>query len=120
MKKIYKVRLCQEFNTICIFLPFIRFRDELIGRAEYIYAESKDEAIKIYNNKHPYENLNDVIRPYYEVFQVLNRKNPGFKYSYDINENMTFEELKYYAPSDMLLEYCKDRLYPINVVVDGE
>ena len=51
---------------------------------------------------------------------MLNKKNPGFKYSYDINENTTFEELKYYAPSDMFLEYCKDRLYPIDVVIDGE
>ena len=55
-----------------------------------------------------------------DEYYWLNKKDPNFDSYHYINGNMTFEELRHYAPSDMFLEYCKDRLYPINVVVDGE
>ena len=52
----------------------------------------------------------------------LNYTNPCFSYSLDteVVENMTLNEMKKYLTADDFLEYCKDRLYPINVVIDGE
>lgn len=38
----------------------------------------------------------------------------------EIVENMTLNGMKNYLTADDFLEYCKDRLYPINVIVDGE
>ncbi len=45
-----------------------------------------------------------------------------FSYSLDaeIVENMTLNNMKKYLIADDFLEYCKDHLYPINVVIDGE
>mgnify|MGYP004448614279 CR=1 FL=1 len=38
----------------------------------------------------------------------------------EIVENMTLNGMKNYLTADDFLEYCKDRLYPINMVIDGE
>ncbi|MDB6475416.1 hypothetical protein PMN51_17355, partial [Blautia wexlerae] len=50
----------------------------------------------------------------------LYKENPCFSYSLDaeVIENMTLNGMKNYLTADDFLEYCKDHLYPINVVID--
>lgn len=51
MKKIYRVRLCQEFNTINVLLPFLKSKDETLGEIEFIYAKNEQEAMNIYDSE---------------------------------------------------------------------
>lgn len=121
MKKIYRVQLALSFNTRNALLPFLKARDEILGKSEFIFASSDQEAINIYDSIH--EDAVSLWDDCYNVIhfpRILNKKDPNFDSYYYINGNMTFEELRHYAPSDMFLEYCKDRLYPINVIIDGE
>ena len=121
MKKIYRVQLALSFNTRNALLPFLKARDEILGKSEFIFASSDQEAINIYDSIH--EDAVSLWDDCYNVIhfpRILNKKDPNFDSYHYINGNMTYEELRHYAPSDMFLEYCKDRLYPINVVIDGE
>lgn len=142
MKKIYKVTLTQGFNAhkrketsfMDIFLDRTRYENEICyhhvtGGEKYIYAESEKQAKLLYEKRYPVSKIDYVIDLYYGTWAdgkhksfELYKENPCFSYSLDaeIVENMTLNYMKKYLIADDFLEYCKDRLYPINVVVDGE
>lgn len=142
MNKIYKVTLTQGFNAhkrkvtsfMDIFLDRIRYENEICyhhvtGREKYIYTESEKQAKLLYEKRYPVSKIDDIIDSVYGTWAddehegfKLYKENPCFSYSLDteVVENMTLNEMKKYLTADDFLEYCKDRLYPINVVVDGE
>ena len=141
MKKIYKVTLTQGFNAhkrketsfMDIFLDRTRYENKICyhhvtGREKYIYTESEKGAKLLYEKRYPVSKIDDIIDSFYgtwadeyEGFELY-KENPCFSYSLDaeVIENMTLNEMKKYLTADDFLEYCKDRLYPINVVVNGE
>lgn len=135
MKKIYKVTLIQGFNAhqrketslLDAILNRTRYKKEICyhqvtGREKYIYAESDKQAKLLYEKRYPVSKIDYVVDPYYGISFELYKENPCFSYSLDteVVENMTLNEMKKYLTVDDFLEYCKDRLYPINVIVDGE
>lgn len=135
MNKIYKVALTQGFNAhkrketsfIDIFLNRTRYENKIYyhtvtGREKYIYAETEKQAKLLYEKRYPVSKIDYVVDPYYGISFELYKENPCFSYSLDaeVIENMSLNEMKKYLTADDFLEYCKDRLYPINVVVDGE
>lgn len=142
MKKIYKVTLTQGFNahkrketsSMDIFLNRTRYEKEIcyhhvIGREKYIYTESEKQAKLLYEKRYPVSKIDSIISSFYgswddyehESFELY-KENPCFSYSLDVEviENMTLNGMKNYLTADDFLEYCKDHLYPINVVMDGE
>lgn len=141
MKQIYKVTLMQGFNAhqrkyswIDLFINRTRYENKIYyhtvrGREKYIYAESEKQAKSLYEKRYPVSKIDNIIDSFYgtwadgehELFELY-KENPCFSYSLDteVVENMTLNEMKKYLTADDFLEYCKDRLYPINVVVDGE
>lgn len=141
MKQIYKVTLIQGFNAhqrkyswIDLFINRTRYENKIYyhtvrGREKYIYAESEKQAKSLYEKRYPVSKIDKIIDSFYgtwadgehELFELY-KENPCFSYSLDaeIVENMTLNEMKKYLTADDFLEYCKDRLYPINVVIDGE
>lgn len=134
MKKIYKVTLIQSFNAhqrkyswTDLFINRTRYKNKIyhhtvIGREKYIYAETEKQAKLLYEKRYPVSKIDYVVDPYYGISFELYKENPCFSYSLDaeVIENMSLNEMKKYLTADDFLEYCKDRLYPINVVVDGE
>lgn len=135
MKKIYKVTLIQGFNAhqrketslLDAILNRTRYKKEICyhqvtGREKYIYAESDKQAKLLYEKRYPVSKIDYVVDPYYGISFELYKENPCFSYSLDteVVENMTLNEMKKYLTADDFLEYCKDRLYPIEVVIDGE
>lgn len=142
MKKIYKVTLTQGFNahkrketsSMDIFLNRTRYENEICyhhvtGREKYIYTESENQAKLLYEKRYPVSKIDSIISSFYgswddyehESFELY-KENPCFSYSLDaeVIENMTLNGMKNYLTADDFLEYCKDHLYPINVVMDGE
>ena len=141
MKKIYKVTLTQGFNAhkrketsfMDICLDRTRYENEICyhhvtGREKYIYTESEKQAKLLYEKRYPVSKIDDIIDSFYgacgdeyEGFELY-KENPCFSYSLDVEviENMTLNEMKKYLTADDFLEYCKDHLYPIEVVIDGE
>lgn len=142
MKKIYKVTLTQGFNahkrketsSMDIFLNRTRYEKEICyhhvaGREKYIYTESEKQAKLLYEKRYPVSKIDSIINSFYgswddyehESFELY-KENPCFSYSLDaeVIENMTLNGMKNYLTADDFLEYCKDHLYPINVVIDGE
>ena len=142
MKKIYKVTLTQGFNAhkrketslMDVFLNRTRYENEICyhhvtGREKYIYTESEKQAKLLYEKRYPVSKIDNIIDSFYgtwadgehESFELY-KENPCFSYSLDaeIVENITLNGMKNYLTADDFLEYCKDRLYPIEVVVDGE
>lgn len=141
MKQIYKVTLIQGFNAhqkkyswIDLFINRTRYENEICyhtvtGREKYIYAETEKQAKLLYEKRYPVSKIDYVVDPYYgtwaddehERFELY-KENPCFSYSLDTDviENMTLNDMKKYLSADDFLEYCKDRLYPINAVIDGE
>lgn len=134
MKKIYKVILIQSFNAhqrkyswTDLFINRTRYKNKIYhhtvtGREKYIYAETEKQAKLLYEKRYPVSKIDYVVDPYYGISFELYKENPCFSYSLDaeVIENMSLNEMKKYLTADDFLEYCKDRLYPINVVVDGE
>ena len=148
MKKIYKVTLTQGFNAhkrketysnqiLAIaraFLNRTRYEKEICyhhvtGREKYIYTESEKQAKLLYEKRYPVSKIDSIINSFYGSWDdyehksfELYKENPCFSYSLDteVIENMTLNEMKNYLTADDFLEYCKDHLYPINVVIDGE
>ena len=141
MKKIYKVILTQEFNAhkrketslMDVFLNRTRYENEICyhhvtGREKYIYTESEKQAKLLYEKRYPVSKIDNIIDYFYGAWGdeyvgfELYKENPCFSYSLDteVIENMTLNEMKNYLTADDFLEYCKDHLYPINVVIDGE
>ena len=142
MNKIYKVTLTQGFNAhkrkeksfIDIFLNRTRYENEIryhyvTGREKYIYAETEMQAKLLYEKRYPVSKIDNIIDSFYGTWAddehegfKLYKENPCFSYSLntEVVENMTLNEMKKYLTADDFLEYCKDRLYPINVVIDGE
>lgn len=142
MKKIYKVTLTQGFNAhkrketslMDVFINRTRYENEICyhhvtGREKYIYTESEKQAKLLYEKRYPVSKIDNIIDHFYgswvdyehEYFELY-KENPCFSYSLDteVIENMTLNEMKNYLTADDFLEYCKDHLYPINVVIDGE
>ncbi len=141
MNKIYKVTLTQGFNAhkrketsfMDIFLNRTRYENEICyhhvtGREKYIYTESEKQAKLLCEKRYPVSKIDDIIDSSYgawggeyEYFELY-KENPCFSYSLDaeVIENMTLNDMKKYLTADDFLEYCKDRLYPIEVVIDGE
>lgn len=140
MKKIYKVTLTQGFNahkrketsSMDIFLNRTRYENEICyhhvtGREKYIYTESEKQAKLLYEKRYPVSKIDSIINSFYgswddyehESFELY-KENPCFSYSLDaeVIENMTLNGMKNYLTADDFLEYCKDHLYPINVVID--
>lgn len=134
MKKIYKVTLIQSFNAhqrkyswTDLFINRTRYKNKIYhhtvtGREKYIYAETEKQAKLLYEKRYPVSKIDYVVDPYYGISFELYKENPCFSYLLDaeVIENMSLNEMKKYLTADDFLEYCKDRLYPINVVVDGE
>lgn len=141
MKKIYKVTLIQGFNAhqrkyswIDFFINRTRYKNKIyyhtvIGREKYIYAETEIQAKLLYEKRYSVSKIDNIIDSFYGTWAddehegfKLYKENPCFSYSLDteVVENMTLNEMKKYLTADDFLEYCKDRLYQINVVVDGE
>ena len=139
MKKIYRVALIQGFNAhqrswIDFFINRTRYENKIYyhtvtGKEKLVYAETEMQAKLLYEKRYPVSKIDYIIDPYYgtlvdgehESFELY-KENPCFSYSLDaeIVENMTLNDMKKYLTADDFLEYCKDRLYPINVVIDGE
>ena len=141
MKKIYKVILTQGFNAhkrketslMDVLLYRTRYENEICyhhvtGREKYIYAESEKQAKLLYEKRYPVSKIDNIIDFFYGTccdeykgFELY-KENPCFSYSLDtkVIENMTLNWMKNYLTADDFLEYCKDHLYPINVVIDGE
>lgn len=142
MKKIYKVTLIQGFNAhqrketslLDIILDRTRYKNKIYyhtvtGREKYIYSESEKQAKSLYEKRYPVSKIDKIIDSFYgtwaddehERFELY-KENPCFSYSLDTDviENMTLNDMKKYLSADDFLEYCKDRLYPINAVIDGE
>lgn len=140
MKKIYKVTLTQGFNahkrketsSMDIFLNRTRYEKEICyhhvtGREKYIYTESEKQAKLLYEKRYPVSKIDSIINSFYGSWAdyehksfELYKENPCFSYSLDakVIENMTLNGMKNYLTADDFLEYCKDHLYPINVVID--
>lgn len=141
MKKIYRVTLIQGFNAhqrkyswIDLFINRTRYENKIYyhtvtGREKYIYAESEKQAKSLYEKRYPVSKIDKIIDSFYgtwaddehERFELY-KENPCFSYSLDTDviENMTLNDMKKYLSADDFLEYCKDHLYPIDVVIDGE
>lgn len=141
MKKIYRVTLIQGFNAhqrkyswIDLFINRTRYENKIYyhtvtGREKYIYSESGKQAKSLYEKRYPVSKIDKIIDSFYgtwaddehERFELY-KENPCFSYSLDTDviENMTLNDMKEYLSADDFLEYCKDRLYPINAVIDGE
>lgn len=142
MKKIYKVTLIQGFNAhqrketslLDAILNRTRYKKEIcyhqvIGKEKYIYAESEKQAKLLYEKRYPVSKIDKIIDSFYgtwaddehERFELY-KENPCFSYSLDADviENMTLNDMKKYLSADDFLKYCKDRLYSIDVVIDGE
>lgn len=141
MKKIYKVTLIQGFNAhqrkyswIDLFINRKRYENKIYyhtvtGREKYIYAETEKQAKLLYEKRYPVSKIDKIIDSFYgtwaddehEGFELC-KENPCFSYSLDTDviENMTLNDMNKYLSADDFLEYCKDHLYPIDVVIDGE
>lgn len=87
------------------------------------------QAKLLYEKRYPVSKIDNIIDSFYGTWAddehegfKLYKENPCFSYSLntEVVENMTLNEMKKYLTADDFLEYCKDRLYPINVVIDGE
>ena len=86
MKKIYRVQLALSFNTRNALLPFLKARDEILGKSEFIFASSDQEAINIYDSIH--EDAVSLWDDCYNVIhfpRILNKKDPNFDSYYYIN-----------------------------------
>lgn len=141
MKQIYKITLIQGFNAlqrkyswIDLFINRTRYENKIYyhtvtGREKYIYAESEKQAKLLYEKRYPVSKIDKIIDSFYgtwaddehERFELY-KENPCFSYSLDADviENITLNDMKKYLSADDFLKYCKDRLYPIDVVIDGE
>ena len=117
-----------------IFINRTRYENKIYyhtvtGREKYIYAESEKQAKSLYEKRYPVSKIDKIIDSFYgtwaddehERFELY-KENPCFSYSLDTDviENMTLNDMKKYLSADDFLEYCKDHLYPIDVVIDGE
>ena len=143
MKKIYKVTLIQGFNAhqrkyswIDLFINRTRYENKIYyqychkEKRKVIYMQKQKYKQNYYIEKrYPVSKIDNIIDSFYGTWAddehegfKLYKENPCFSYSLDteVVENMTLKEMKKYLTADDFLEYCKDRLYPINVVVDGE
>ena len=132
MKKVYLVRLAQSFNTrkeitsLRDFLKHIKhenktYRHTVYGRYEFVYAKNEEEACEIYKNRYPYKDIDYVIDYWYGS----GYRDYDYEFSYEVEaqskeEELTIKELKKYLTGEDFLEFCKDRLYPIEMIIDGE
>ena len=122
----------KETSSMDIFLNRTRYENEICyhhvtGREKYIYTESEKQAKLLYEKRYPVSKIDSIINSFYgswddyehESFELY-KENPCFSYSLDaeVIDNMTLNGMKNYLTADDFLEYCKDHLYPINVVID--
>lgn len=144
MKKVYIIRLVQSFNalkkttSLRDFLKRIKYEDKtyrhtVYGNYECVYAEDEEDACEIYKKRYPYKDIDYVIDYWYgsgygdydydDSNCVLDKDNPEFSYEVEAQskeEELTIKELKKYLTGEDFLEFCKDRLHPIETIIDGE
>ena len=90
----------------------------------FILAESKDEAILKYKDRYNWNNYDRVLDGLWggliDQFPCLNKKNPGFEYDVLAHESYpTLERLKKELKVDEFFSYCRQELYPVEVVLSN-
>ena len=128
-KKIYEVCVVQSFNALVWkdsgkwYIPGkeVEKRDTVSNFKEYILAETKEEAIKKYKDRYNWNNFDCVIDPHYgfwHAYPCLNEKNPEFEYKVKATEvHPTFKKLQKEMRADEFLEYCRQEMMPLEVVL---
>lgn len=134
-KKIYLTWLEQSFNAFDIeessgkwYKPnkVIEKRDTIrpSDRKHYILASTMEEAISKYKDRYKTEGFNYVIDSWYgcfmDTYPRCNKKNPQFEYKVcaeEVNLIPTFDTLKKELRADEFLEYCRQQMFPLEVVI---
>ena len=129
-KKIYKVYVIQAFNAYVIeeskkwYIPdtIVEKREYVSNFDHYILAETKKEAIEKYKERYRWKDFDYIIDPWYEGvlsrYPQLNKKNPEFDCRVGATEVYpTFNTLKEELRADEFLEYCRQEMLPLEVVL---
>ena len=130
-KKIYKTYVKQSFNAILIeeykkwfftFEKFVDKRDSVTNFEHYILAESEEEAIEKYKERYYWNDFDYLIDPWYRGlisgYPKVNKKNPEFEYevcAYEVYPSIN--KLKEKMRADEFLEYCRQEMMPLEVVL---
>lgn len=84
-------------------------------------AESEEEAVRKYKERRKWNNFKRVIDPWWgclSSYPCLNKKNPDYKYeviAQASHANLNFLKDEMWA--DEFLEYCRQKMYPIEIVL---
>ena len=128
-KKIYETFVKQTFNAFFKeksdkwYIPckIVEKRDSVTYYDAYILAESKEKAIEIYKERYYWNDFDKVINPWYGQFSTfpwVNTKNPEFEYEVCAKEiHPKIESLKANMRADEFLEYCRQEMMPLEVVL---
>ena len=120
MKNVYIVYLLQEFDCVEERLfrkPKFICSDSNLSHGRYVYANSKEEAEEKYVERYGigYKTWqDDFFHTYSFEREVVNIKNSACA---KISNSFSLETLKKLMYADDFLEYCRDRMYPIEVVI---
>ena len=128
-KKIYKVWIEQTFNAIDIedsgkwYLPdkVLKRKHTITGNPKLLLADNVSSAISEYKRRFNWNFTNHCIDHYYDfhVFPRVDRKNPKFGcvVNAELTMDFSFNELKKELRANEFMEYCKQELYPIEVIL---
>lgn len=133
-KKIFKTYVAQAFNALVIeesdkwYIPdkIVEKRDYVKGYEHYILAESEEDAIAKHKERYNWNDFDGIIDLWYGAFGTypcLNKKNPELDYRVIATEvHPSLNKLKEEMRADEFLEYCRQEMYPLEVVLseDGE
>jgi hypothetical protein len=122
--KIYSVWIKQTFNVYSYewkwFKRYKKTRIETVeDNEEYIMAKSKEEAIRLYKERYVWD-YNECICCCWDLLHdfTYKAKEPNYQniiMAYEIHP--TFEELKAKLRGDDFLAYCKQEMYPIEILM---
>lgn len=127
-KKIFKTYVAQEFNALdieksgkwYISNKVVEKRDRVINFEHYILAATKEEAIIKHKERYQWDGFNGLIDVWYAFggYPCLNKKNPEFTYDVIAEEvHPSFDILKREMRSDEFLEYCRQEMFPLEVIL---
>lgn len=131
-KKVYRTYLTQEFNAFVIvdsgkwYKPnkVVEKREKVTSSIfdAYILASNKRDAIEKYKEKYYWDDYKFVIDPFwgdYFGYPRLNVDKPEFKYSVNaVEAHKSFDYLRKEMRADEFLEYCRQEMYPVEVVLN--
>lgn len=120
MKKIYNTYIEQTFKwrEKCFLSKKKEYTETVTGNECLILAESIEDAIQKYSKRYK-TNLDDVVDIWWNFLYRNSIKCYDFVNEVKACQVMrTFNYLKENMRADEFLEYCKQELYPIGVVIN--